>query len=116
MKIFATSGEKTHDKKVFNEIPARVSKKIRKACLLTVRIAWGGGGGAFLVIDDSSVSIPLDLPIRLNMELDFQGLFGLHVHSCTHWLRPRKPFPPSPRIRAHIRGCYWSAKKDDISS
>jgi len=23
---------------------------------------------------------------RLNMELDLQGLFGLHVHSCTHWL------------------------------
>jgi hypothetical protein len=25
---------------------------------------------------------------RLNMELDLQSLFGLHVHSCTHWLRP----------------------------
>jgi hypothetical protein len=23
--------------------------------------------------------------------------------------------PPSPRIRAHIRGRYWSAKIDDIS-
>jgi hypothetical protein len=42
------------------------------------------------------------------MELDLQLLFGLHVHSCTHWLRPRKP--PSPRIWAHIRGRYWSAK------
>ncbi len=21
---------------------------------------------------------------RLNMELDYQSLFGLHVHSCTH--------------------------------
>jgi hypothetical protein len=26
---------------------------------------------------------------RLNMEVDLQSLFGLHVHSCTHWLRPR---------------------------
>jgi hypothetical protein len=25
---------------------------------------------------------------RLNMELDLQSLFGLHVLSCTHWLRP----------------------------
>jgi hypothetical protein len=31
-----------------------------------------------------------------NMELDLQSLFGLHVHSCTHRLRPR--------IWVHIRG------------
>jgi hypothetical protein len=36
------------------------------------------------------------------------------VHSCTHCLRPRTP-PPSPRIWAHIRERYWSAKIDDIS-
>jgi hypothetical protein len=29
----------------------------------------------------------------LNMELDLQSLFGFHVHSCTHWLRPRTPPP-----------------------
>ncbi len=29
------------------------------------------------------------------MELDLQSLFGVHVHNCTHWLRPRN-FPPSP--------------------
>jgi hypothetical protein len=45
----------------------------------------------------------------LYMELDLQSLFGLHVHSCTHWLRPRNP---PPRIWAHIRGRYWSAKID----
>jgi hypothetical protein len=28
------------------------------------------------------------------MELDLQSLFGLHVHGCTHWRRPRNP--PSP--------------------
>jgi hypothetical protein len=50
---------------------------------------------------------------RLNMELDLQSLFGLHVLIYTHWLRPRNPHP-SPRIWAHIRGRYWSDKKDDI--
>jgi hypothetical protein len=31
------------------------------------------------------------------------GLFGLHVHSCSHWLRPNNPSPPPiPRIWAHI--------------
>jgi hypothetical protein len=48
---------------------------------------------------------------RLNMELDLQSLFGLYVHSCTHWLRPRN-FPPSPRIWAHIRGRYWTESQD----
>jgi hypothetical protein len=54
---------------------------------------------------------------RLNMEIDLQSLYGLHVHSCTHWLRPRNPPypPPPPGIWAHIRGRYWSAKIDDIS-
>ncbi len=53
---------------------------------------------------------------RLNMELGLQSLFGLHVHSCTHWLRPRHtPYPPTPSIWALIRGRYWSAKLDDIS-
>ncbi len=32
---------------------------------------------------------------RLNMELDLQSLFGLHVHSCAHWLGPRIPPPPA---------------------
>ncbi len=50
---------------------------------------------------------------RLNMELDLQSLFWIHVHSCTHWLRPQQ-LPP-PRIWAHRRGLYWSAKIDDIS-
>jgi hypothetical protein len=49
---------------------------------------------------------------KLNMELDLQSLFGLNVHSSTHWLRPRNP---PPRIWAHMRERYWSAKIDDIS-
>jgi hypothetical protein len=45
------------------------------------------------------------------------GVPGLHVHSCTLWLRPRNPPPPppSPRIWAHIRGRYWTAKIEHIS-
>jgi hypothetical protein len=34
--------------------------------------------------------------IGINMELDLQSLFGLHVYSCTHWLRPSIPPPPIP--------------------
>jgi hypothetical protein len=33
---------------------------------------------------------------------------------CTHWLRPRNSPLRSPRIWAHIRWRYWSAKIDDI--
>jgi hypothetical protein len=39
---------------------------------------------------------------RLNMELDLQILFGLHVHSCTHWMRPRNS--PSPQFRLIYEG------------
>ncbi len=52
----------------------------------------------------------------LNMQLDLQSLFGLlctAVH--THWLRPRKSLPPSPRIWAPLRGSSWSENIDDIS-
>ncbi len=52
---------------------------------------------------------------RLNIELDLRSLFGLLVHSCAHWLRPPNSPSPSPRIWAHKRGRYWSAKLDDIS-
>jgi hypothetical protein len=59
-------------------------------------------------------SIFLSNSHRLNMESDFQSLFGIHVQcSCTNWLRPRNP--PPPRNWAHLRGRYWSAKIDDIS-
>ncbi len=49
------------------------------------------------------------------MELDLQSLFGLHVHSCTHWLRPRNPPPPHLGSYVYVRGRHWSAKIDDIS-
>ncbi len=50
----------------------------------------------------------------LNMELDLQSLFGPHVHSCTHWVRPPPPPTPSPHIWSHIRGRYWSAKTTSL--
>jgi hypothetical protein len=43
------------------------------------------------------------------MELDLQSLFGLLRTAETPQL------PTSPRIWAHKRGRYWSAKVDDIS-
>jgi hypothetical protein len=54
------------------------------------------------------------------MELDLQGLVGLHVHSCTHLLRPRKPSPNplSPVFGLVYDGAIgqWSLGKiDDIS-
>jgi hypothetical protein len=45
------------------------------------------------------------------MDLDLQSLFGLHVHSCTHWLTPQ---PPPPAFGLVYEG-FWSAKIDDIS-
>ncbi len=39
---------------------------------------------------------------RLNMELDLQSLVRLHVHSCTHWLRPRN-LPPPPHLGPYTR-------------
>ncbi len=52
------------------------------------------------------------------LELDLQSLFGLYVTWCAQLssLAETPQLPPSPRIWAHIQeGCYWSAKRDDIS-
>jgi hypothetical protein len=50
------------------------------------------------------------------MELDIQSLFGLHVTGCAQLFSLAETQQPiaSPRIWAHIRGGYWSAKIDDI--
>ncbi len=50
----------------------------------------------------------------LNMELDLQSFFGLHVQSCMYSVA-KTPQCPFPRIWAHVRGRYCSAKIDDIS-
>jgi hypothetical protein len=39
---------------------------------------------------------------RLNMEVDLQSLFGLHVYGCNHLLRPRNPTPP-PHLGSYTR-------------
>ncbi len=56
------------------------------------------------------------LNLRL-MELDLQSLFRLHVHSFTHWVRPRNPLPPTlPHLGSDtVRGRYWSANIDVVS-
>ncbi len=51
-----------------------------------LRCVWHGE--AFCIIAGIGVSGGH----RLNIELDLLSLFGLHVHSCTHWLRT----PPPP--------------------
>jgi hypothetical protein len=38
-----------------------------------------------------------------------------HEYSCTRSLAETPQLPPPPRMWAHIRGRYWSAKIDDIS-
>jgi hypothetical protein len=50
---------------------------------------------------------------RLIMKLDLQSLFG---PLCTAVLMVAETpqLPTSPRIWAHLRGRYWSAKRDDI--
>ncbi len=48
---------------------------------------------------------------RLNTEIDLQSLFGLHVHSGTHWLRLCN-LPPE--FELIYEGAYWSDKVDDI--
>jgi hypothetical protein len=54
---------------------------------------------------------------RLNMELDLQSLFRLHVTWCIqlYSLAETPQLSPTPRIWTHIRGHFWSAKGDDIS-
>jgi hypothetical protein len=47
---------------------------------------------------------------RLNMELDLQSLCTAVLFGCDP-----ATLPPPPRIWAHLRGRYWSAKIDDVS-
>jgi hypothetical protein len=75
-------------------------------------IVSGGGGGGLGWVEVNHKGWESSTH-KLNMEIDLQSVFRLHVHSCTHWLRPATP--PLPRIWAHIRGRYWAAKMDDIS-
>ncbi len=42
------------------------------------------------------------------MELDLQSLFGLHVHSCTHWLRSSRPPPFPPHLGSYTRALLVS--------
>ncbi len=61
------------------------------------------------ITKDSSLLLHV---IGLNMKLDLQTLFAQLYSSAE---TPQLPPPPNPLIGAHIRGCCWSAKIDDIS-
>jgi hypothetical protein len=55
---------------------------------------------------------------RLTMELDLQSFYMGSMCTAVPVLNVQKaetPKPPHPRIWAHIRGRYWSAKIDNIS-
>jgi hypothetical protein len=87
---------------------------VRESSLGSAECSWkvsGCWGGCIPATVSARVEVLLHM---FNMELDLQSLFGPHVYSCTHWLRPRT-LPPTPRSWAHIRGRYWSDKIDDIS-
>jgi hypothetical protein len=45
---------------------------------------------------------------RLNMELELQSLYGLHVHSCTHWLKPLDSPPPNSHLGLFTRALMVS--------
>jgi hypothetical protein len=69
----------------------------------------------FIMHKQRGMGVLKRLEHRLNMEieLDLTSLFGL---LCTAvYSFAETPQHPPPRIRAHIRGRYWSAKTDDIS-
>jgi hypothetical protein len=46
-------------------------------------------------VNRDNLAIAQSIEHRLNVELDLQSLFGLHVlvQSCIHWLRPWTPPP-----------------------
>jgi hypothetical protein len=65
-------------------------KKVRR-CFLRPEFGKNKQGKSTVAAEEK-----LSFYHRLNMELDLQSLFGLHVHSCTHWLRVRPLHSPSP--------------------
>jgi hypothetical protein len=74
----------------------------------------GGRPEGEMGINDSASGTQILLDHGLNMQLDLRSLFGL---LCTTVLIGwDTATPPSPRIWAHIRGCYWPAKIDDTTA
>jgi hypothetical protein len=49
----------------------------------------------FIIFSIGSLQCALATCHWLNMELDLQSLFGLHVHCRTHLLKPSNPLPPA---------------------
>jgi hypothetical protein len=78
-------------------------------------ILWEGGGRSHRGI--FAKNYPCVDTKGLNMEVDLQSLFGLHVTLCEqlYSLSETPQLPPPPAFGLLLRGRYWSAKIDDIS-
>jgi hypothetical protein len=61
-----------------------------------------------LLLHAKKCRIYIPCHLRLNVELELKSLFGLHVHSCTHWPRPRNPPPPHPHLGSYTRALLVS--------
>ncbi len=96
---------KEHEVATGHMLWLHASSKAMVTCSNSVSQSCGGGGN-FLGVQH-----------RLNMEVDLQSLFGLHVTWCAQlysWAETPK-LPPPPAFGLVLRGRYWSAKIDDIS-
>ncbi len=90
------------------EVKITTVNHIKHYCFLCMR------SGRVIRASNGLVTTVVGSNHRLNIELDLQSLLELHVHSCTHCLRP--PASPTPsHLGSYIRGRYCSAKIDDIS-
>jgi hypothetical protein len=59
---------------------------------------------------DQLYSVMVGMRHRLDMEVDLLRLFGLHVHSCTHCLRPATS-PLSPALVLVYEGAIRKDKR-----
>ncbi len=75
-------------------------------------LSWWTGGTPR---HTSYLSAQVPYSHRLNVELDLLSLFGLHVYSCTHWLRPRNYHPPPPLHLGSYMNALLVSQEYDIS-
>ncbi len=55
---------------------------------------------------------------RYNSEQDLKSLFGLHLHSYTHWLRPLQPHPLPliPHLGSYTRALLHGQPRQTTSA
>ncbi len=60
----------------------------------------------YLGLEQNILDVKNQIRFMAQSPLDLQSLFGLHVHSLNHWLRPPTPMPhPSPCIFPGTKLC-----------